>query len=122
MRSLRVALPFTQTGNLYFDCGAFTSIPDVYVPGTSGYGLPRNFFRGPHRTNFDLALAKTTPFSERFQSELRLEAFNIFNHTEFDNPDTNIFSPTFGQIVDTDIGTGASHTERIVQLALRLTF
>jgi hypothetical protein len=65
---------------------------------------------------------KPLPFSERFQSELRLEAFNIFNHTEFDNPDTNIFSPTFGQIVDTDIGTGASHTERIVQLALRLTF
>jgi hypothetical protein len=111
-----------QTGNLYFDCGAFTSIDDAYVPGGNGYGLPRNFFRGPHRTNFDLALAKTTPFTERFQSEIRIEAFNILNHTEFDNPDTNIFSSTFGQIVDTDIGTAASHTERILQIALRLTF
>ena len=111
-----------QTGNLYFDCGAFTSIPDVYVPGQSGYGLPRNFFRGPHRTNFDLALAKTTPFTERFQSEIRLEAFNILNHTEFDNPDTNIFSSTFGQVIDTDIGIGGMHTERILQIALRLTF
>jgi hypothetical protein len=112
----------SQTGNLYFDCGAFSQIPDVYVPGVSGYGLPRNFFRGPHRTNLDLALAKTTPFTENFKSEIRLEAFNIFNHTEFDNPDTNIFSSTFGQIIDTDVGVGGQHTERILQLALRLTF
>ena len=103
--------------NEYFNGAAFT------VP-TSGYGLPRNFFRGPGRTNLDLALAKTTAITERLNAEFRLEAFNVFNHTEFANPDTNINSATFGQITTTDFGTGpnAVHTERILQLALRLTF
>lgn len=106
-----------DTGNLYFNCSAFTSIADT--PGT-GYGLPRNFFRGPGRTNLDLALAKTTGITERLKAEFRAEAFNLFNHAEFTNPDTNLFSGTFGQITSTTIGT--LHTERILQLALRLTF
>jgi hypothetical protein len=110
-----------ETGNLYFDCAAFVPISDN--PG-SGYGLPRNFFRGPHRTNLDMTLAKTTPLTERVNAELRLDAFNLLNHTEFNNPDTNIFSPTFGQILDTDIASASAgfHTERILQVALRLTF
>jgi len=110
-----------QTGNQYFDCGTFVAISDT--PG-SGYGLPRDFFRGPGRTNLDLALAKTTPITERVNTEFRLEAFNVFNHAEFANPDTNIYDLTFGQVTTTDFGTGPepTHTERILQLALRLTF
>ncbi len=106
-----------ETGNLYFSCAAF-------VPPTTGYGLPRNFFRGPGRTNLDLALAKTTGITERVNVEFRVEAFNVFNHTEFANPDTNINSGTFGQMTTTTFGTGLSplHTERILQLALRLSF
>jgi Carboxypeptidase regulatory-like domain/TonB-dependent Receptor Plug Domain/TonB dependent receptor len=113
-----------QTGNLYFNCAAFTSIPDVYVPGQTGYGLPRNFFRGPHRTNLDLTLAKTTTITERLKAEIRVDAFNLLNEVEFNNPDTNIFSSTFGQITNTDIATPAAlyHTERQLQLALRLSF
>jgi len=110
-----------DTGNLYFNCAAFAQIPDV--PG-NGYGLPRNFFRGPGRTNLDLALAKTTAITERFKAEFRVEAFNVFNHTEFANPDTNLLSGTFGQITTTTLGTGANalFTERILQLALRFSF
>jgi hypothetical protein len=86
--------------------------------------LPRDFFRGPGRTNLDLALAKTTAITERVAAEFRLEAFNVFNHTEFANPDTNVSSSTFGEITSTDFGTGLNtlHTERILQLALRITF
>ena len=111
----------TQSGNLYFNCGAFVQIPDI--PG-SGYGLPRDFFRGPGRTNLDLALAKTTPITERVGAELRVEAFNVLNHTEFANPDTTLTSGTFGQITSTTFGTGiaALQTQRILQLALRLMF
>jgi hypothetical protein len=109
----------TDTGNLYFNCSAFVSIPDV--PG-SGYGTPRNFFRVPGRTNFDLALAKAAGITERLRAEFRVEAFNLFNHTEFSNPDTNIYSGTFGQITNTDIGILGVPTERILQIALRLTF
>ena len=56
--------------------------------------------------------------------ELRLVAFNVFNHAEFANPDTNLTSATFGQISSTTLGTGvtALQTQRIVQIAGRLTF
>ena len=86
--------------------------------------MPRNFFRGPHRTNLDLTLAKTTNITERLKAEIRVDAFNLLNEVEFNNPDTNIFSPTFGQITNTDIATPAAlyHTERQLQLALRLSF
>jgi hypothetical protein len=71
-----------------------------------------------------LALAKTTAITERLGAEFRVEAFNVFNHTEFANPDLNINSGTFGQMTTTDFGTGQNlvHTERILQLALRLSF
>src|SRR5208283_4025427 len=104
-------------GGLYFNPAAFQAISDT--PG-SGYGLPRDFFRGPGRTNLDLALAKTTAITERVNVEFRVEAFNALNHTEFANPDTNIYDGTFGQITSTTIG--ALQTQRIGQVALRLTF
>jgi len=117
-------------GNEYFNPAEFfcTVSPGVTAPcqptlsQNNGYGLPRNFFRGPGRTNLDLALAKATDITERFKAEFRVEAFNVFNHTEFDNPVTNVNSAIFGQITDTDIGIGGAHTERILQLALRVSF
>ncbi len=110
-----------ETGNLYFNCAEFQAIADV--PGT-GYGLPRGFFRGPGRTNLDMALAKATAITERVNFELRFEAFNVFNHAEFANPDVNLYSQTFGQITSTTLGTVANplQTQRIVQLGGRLTF
>jgi hypothetical protein len=120
--SLALMNPKTS-GDFYFNPNAFLCGGNPCVP-TSGYGLPRDFFRGPGRTNLDLALAKTTAITERVAAEFRLEAFNVFNHTEFANPDTNVSSSTFGEITSTDFGTGLNtlHTERILQLALRITF
>jgi hypothetical protein len=113
-----------DTGNLYFDCSAFVALADVPNPSDPYGNTGRNFFRGPGRTNLDLALAKNTAFTERVSLELRLEAFNVFNHAEFANPDTNLTSLTFGQISSTTLGTGvtALQTQRIVQIAGRLTF
>jgi len=110
--------------NQYFSPAAFICSTGPCVP-TSGYGTTgRDFFEGPGRTNLDLALAKTTAITERVNVELRLEAFNAFNHTQFANPDTNIDDHTFGQITTTTLGTGitALQTQRIVQIAGRLTF
>ena len=89
----------------------------VANPSLSTYGtLPRNFLRGPGATNLDLALSKTTPLAgERLKLEIRAEFFNIFNHAEFNNPDTNISSGTFGQIITTA-------DPRIIQLAARFSF
>ena len=111
-----------ETANLYFNCSAFVPVPDVLG---NGYGTTsRDFFRGPGRTNLDLALAKTTAITERVNVEFRVEAFNVLNHSEFANPDTNLFDETFGQITTTDLGSGANliQTQRILQLAARLTF
>jgi hypothetical protein len=105
-------------GNYYFNPAAFVPVPDV--PG-SGYGTtPRDFFRGPARVNLDMALAKTTAITEHVNFEFRVEGFNVFNHTEFANPDINIDDATFGQITSTTIGT--LQTQRILQIAGRLTF
>jgi hypothetical protein len=84
-------------------------------PALRTYGGPRNAFRGPGRVNLDLALGKSTKIFERLNAQLRLEAFNVFNHAEFQNPDTNIKHGTFGQVTST-------YDPRIVQIALRLDF
>ena len=111
----------TDSGNLYFNCGAFVAVPDV--PG-SGYGTTgRDFFRGPGRINLDMSLAKTTAITERVSAEIRVDAFNVFNHAQFANPDTNIDDNTFGVVTSTNLGTGtnALQTQRILQVAGRLT-
>jgi hypothetical protein len=118
----------TGPGNYWFDPSLFSNAEWLNDPnfGTDnptlrGYGsLPRNALRGPGRTNLDLALAKTTPVTERLKAEFRAEAFNILNHPEFAIPDTNIDSGTFGQITTTGDFRGTH--ERIIQLAVRLTF
>jgi hypothetical protein len=126
------------TANFYIDPNSFTNalfyntdgsnpcfptFDPVNNPSQRTYGLSRNFLRGPHQTNFDIALAKTTPLvGDRVNLEFRVEAFNVLNHPEFAIPDTNVnntFS-IFGQVTST--GTFRGSTPRILQLAARLTF
>ena len=112
----------------YFDPTAFLcSGSPCPIPTTMPYGLPRNFFRGPGLTNLDMTLAKTFQIHERLKTELRLDAFNVFNHAEFAGPDTNIFSSTFGQITQTanepsNNPADAPGGPRILQVALKLLF
>ena len=99
----------------------------VANPSLATYGsLPRNFLRGPGRVNFDLAIGKTTSLiGERLKIELRAELFNVFNHAEFANPDTNIQDQgsTFGEITQTgDTGSPVDPKARVIQLAVRFTF
>jgi hypothetical protein len=134
------------TGNFYFDPNSFSNVPlensayfdegtpnpcfpsldPVDNPKDRTYGLHRNTLRGPHLTNMDLALAKTTAITERVSLELRFEFFNVLNHPEFAQPTfldnaTNINDPSvFGQITTT--GTFRGATPRIGQLAARITF
>jgi len=65
-----------------------------------------------------LAISKTTPLTrERLKMEFRAEFFNVFNHAEFGNPDTNILDNqggTFGQILTTA-------DPRIIQFAVRFS-
>lgn len=111
-------------GNYYFNPAAFQPIQDAYNPSDPYGTTSRDFFRGPGRVNLDLTLAKNTAITERLNFEIRVDTFNLFNHTEFANPDTNIDDATFGQITSTTLGsgTGALQTQRILQIAGRLTF
>jgi hypothetical protein len=110
-------LPATETpatGSFWFDPTVFNTNynPAVYTYGT----YPRNYLRGPHRSNLDFAVAKKTAIiGERLNTEFRVEFFNIFNHAEFELPTLNFEDPNFGQITST-------YPARIIQLAVRLTF
>ncbi|MCU1285963.1 MAG: TonB-dependent receptor [Acidobacteriales bacterium] len=113
-------------GNRYFNAANF----DATYPSSAAvranlalatYGtLPRNFFRGPSRVNTDLAIAKNTQIFERLNMEFRSEFFNIFNHAEFDNPNTNILSSQFGLVTNT--GNPGDPKARVIQFAVRFTF
>ena len=83
------------------------------------YGtVPRNLFNGPGRTNVNFAIAKNTAlWSERVSLLFRAEFFNLFNHAQFADPNTNITSSTFGRITNV-----IQDSQRIIQFALKLGF
>jgi hypothetical protein len=52
-------------------------------PGSIGLESGINFLYGPHVVNFDMALQKQFSIKERLHIEFRVDAFNVFNHTDF---------------------------------------
>ena len=48
--------------------------------------------------NLDASLFKTTHLGEHLALELRLEAFNALNRSQFAFPDSNVADPTFGVV------------------------
>jgi hypothetical protein len=85
------------------------------APGTVGH-LSLTPVDGPGYWNVDTALIKRVRFKERLGVELRLEAFNVFNHTNFSVPNTlNIDDTDFGKI-------NSTFDNRILQLAWKFTF
>ncbi len=110
--------------NFWFDPTAFARVPTcAFTAGVLTNGsvcgqfgnLARNTLRGPGLNNFDFGLAKDTSLTEHTKLEVGIEAFNLFNHTQFGNPSTNINSVNFGRI--TTAGPG-----RIVQLRAKFNF
>ncbi|MGH9728763.1 MAG: carboxypeptidase regulatory-like domain-containing protein [Candidatus Acidiferrales bacterium] len=75
----------------------------------------RNNFHGPGLNNWDLSFEKDTRVTESTQLVLRMEFYNLFNHTQFNNPSGNIQSGNFGRI--TAAGNG-----RLMQLAAKFIF
>jgi hypothetical protein len=79
--------------------GAFpVSGSESFVNGFST-GL-RNLFRGPNYFNADFAISKSTqlPGWHSASLVLGLQAFNVFNHANFDLPIADISNPLFGTI------------------------
>jgi hypothetical protein len=80
----KVGKPFVAPGGnnvgpLLLNPGAFAA-PRGLTFGNSG----RNYLNNPSRTNFNMSLFKHfKPMQERLDIEFRVEAFNVFNHTQF---------------------------------------
>lgn len=105
---------FDKTPFHQFNTAAF-SIPPMNVRGNSGLGS----VRGPGQNNVDLSLAKTFQVHENVHVELRADAFNALNHTQWNGVVTQFPSGNpefpFGMV------TGANEA-RIGQLTFKVLF
>lgn len=55
-----------------------------------GLDSPTNFLRGPGINNTNLSIQKTFAINESMKLDLRADAFNVFNHTQFNGYNTTI--------------------------------
>jgi hypothetical protein len=102
----------------YLDPSAF-ALPAVGAFGNLGH----NAVRGPGRDNWNLSLFKSFVFSETRGSrlEFRVETFNTWNHTQFNQVANNISFKN--GVVNNNFGQFTSAFDpRIMQLGLKLYF
>jgi hypothetical protein len=94
----------------WFNPAAF-AFPQFGSFGDAG----RNILDGPGFQNVNASLLKNTYLKEGLNLQFRIEAFNLFNHPNFNLPDNFLGSPTFGQIL-------SAQSPRHIQLGVKLLF
>src|SRR6266699_720060 len=117
----------TQTGITQPLCsatpGAAFGLPVGTTPAGDHFGtFGRNVLTGPKFVNTDLSIVKNTKLTERMNLQFRTEAFDVFNHPNFGNPNLNAQSSSFGRITTTRFPTGDFGSARQLQLSLKLQF
>jgi hypothetical protein len=102
----------------WFDPNAFALLP------AGMYGnLGRNVLEGPGLTALDVALHKVLWRTERHSVRLRVEAFNIVNHPNFQIPSVlTLFTSTLDRVGSAGRITETATTSRQIQLALKWVF
>jgi len=105
----------------WFDISCFerntnTGVTGANVPGNAGRGT----IEGPRTFRVDLTLSKNIRFNETMRLQLRGEAFNIFNTTNFRSfvaspSSLNVTSANFGRI-------GAMRDPRTLQFGIKFYF
>jgi hypothetical protein len=110
--SVSGAVAAPHTVGEWFDPAAFSS-PAVGAWGNVGF----DSVTGPGRDNWNLSLFKSFVFSESRGSrlEFRVETFNTWNHTQFNNISNTFSNSNFGQVT-------SAFDPRIFQLGLKLYF
>jgi hypothetical protein len=109
-----------NVGNPWFSTTSFAQ-PTGVAFGNTG----RNLFSGPGLFVLNASLFKNIRIRERFNVEIRGEAFNITNTPEFSNPQNSLTSSTYGYVTGTlGSGTGVNGTGggRALQLGVKVTF
>ena len=81
------------------------------IPGDA----PRGAVNGPPTTRVDFTMSKNFKVSENVKIQLRAEAFNVLNHTNFRNLSTARNSATYGQVI-------SFRDPRIMQFGLKVNF
>jgi hypothetical protein len=121
--------PGKQTLTCYYNQTAFVVPPlapgQVFAHLFGNEGV--NMLRGPDFINFDFAMIKYFPITEKQKLQFRVELFNLFNHPNFDLPGgarpIDLGTPSL-----VDVPGGASITatlpdnQREIQVALKYIF
>jgi hypothetical protein len=95
----------------FFNTAAFLT-PPQYTYGNVG----RNTVIGPGLTNFDMVVMKSVPVMEKVNLQLRFEAFNVANHSNYNIVGRIINDPlTFGKVQ-------SQLDPRQLQLGAKVTF
>ena len=101
-----------HTFEQWFNTSVFADpSPTGNLPGNARRGA----IRGPGIERWDLSLFKNIKVTEGSNFQFRLETFNVFNHTNFQQIDTSFTSQTFGSVLSV-------HEPRIMQLGLKYNF
>ena len=102
--------------NQWFDPRAF-SMPLARTFGNGG----RSSLIGPSLTSVDTSLFKKFNINEKWSLQFRVEAFNLFNHANFDPPNSVVFSGS-NYSGSAGVITETATTSRQIQFALKLLF
>ena len=106
-----------NTTTEWFSTSCFVRRPAAQTGDRPG-NAERNMTRGPGFASADLSLFKNIDLRRTHRIQLRFEAFNAFNHTQFLDVDTNLLNVqrgTFGKFT-------SARESRVVQLAARFSF
>jgi hypothetical protein len=103
-----------RTPTHYWNPGGLAIPTDRTQPfGNAGRNIARS--DGVYTADFSLQKQITLPWRDSARMEFRAEAFNVLNKTNLQNAESNLSSPSFGQIQST-------YPARQIQLALKVHF
>src|SRR5579863_5801917 len=106
------SVSYPHTATEWFSTASFAD------PAVGSFGdAKHNSLRGPGRDNWNLSLFKSFVLSETRGSrlELRIESFNTWNHTEFNQVSNGLGSSNFGQVT-------SAFDPRVFQLGGKIYF
>jgi hypothetical protein len=103
--------PVAGVGIQWFSPSAFSNP----APGTFGTCPSQGPTIGPGYINADLSLQKNFPVTEAMRLQFRVDFFNLFNHTNYNAPDTGFGDGNFGAL-------NTSQDARQMQFALKFYF
>jgi len=127
-RANQVGNPFAGVSHAFNKNGVTWINPAAFVdPAAGTFGTsPRNGYYGPGYASVDFSVVKNTKITERISTQLRVEMFNLFNHTNL-APVSNTVGSGLGLTADTigdwngapGLGPGEAFN---MQLGLKIIF